>query len=147
MFKYVINRLLHAFLVMFTISFIVFFIMFKAGDPVELMLPPDATQQEVIDMRVTLGLDKSFIVQYQKFLVNVSQGNMGTSFIYGQPALDIVFERLPATLELAIIAMLFSILLGIPLGIIASINPKSILSRVIMFFSLSGISVPVFGQE
>jgi peptide/nickel transport system permease protein len=118
--------------------------MFKAGDPVELMLPPDATQQEVIDMRVTLGLDKSFIVQYQKFLVNVSQGNMGVSFIYGQPALDIVFERLPATLELAIIAMLFSILLGIPLGIIASINPKSILSRVIMFFSLSGISVPVF---
>jgi len=144
MFKYIINRLLHAFLVMFTISFIVFFIMFKAGDPVELMLPPDATQQEVIDMRVTLGLDKSFIVQYQKFLVNVTQGDMGISFIYGQPALDIVFERLPATLELAIIAMMFSILLGIPLGIIASINPKSILSRVIMFFSLSGISVPVF---
>ncbi len=144
MFKYIINRLFHSVLVMLTISFIVFFIMFKAGDPVELMLPPDATQQEVIDMRVTLGLDKSFIVQYQKFLVNVSQGNMGVSFIYGQPALDIVFERLPATLELAIIAMLFSILLGIPLGIIASINPKSILSRVIMFFSLSGISVPVF---
>ena len=144
MFKYIINRLFHSVLVMLTISFIVFFIMFKAGDPVELMLPPDATQQEVIDMRATLGLDQSFIVQYQKFLVNVAQGNMGVSFIYGQPALDIVFERLPATLELAIIAMLFSILLGIPLGIIASINPKSILSRVIMFFSLSGISVPVF---
>jgi len=144
MFKYIINRLFHAVLVMLTISFIVFFIMFKAGDPVELMLPPDATQQEVIDMRVTLGLDKSFIVQYQKFLTNVAKGNMGTSFIYGQPALDIVFERLPATLELAVIAMIFSILLGIPLGIIASINPKSILSRVIMFFSLSGISVPVF---
>jgi len=144
MFKYIINRLFHSVLVMLTISFIVFFIMFKAGDPVELMLPPDATQQEVIDMRATLGLDKSFIVQYQKFLLNVSQGNMGVSFIYGQPALDIVFERLPATLELAVIAMTFSILLGIPLGIIASINPKSIVSRVIMFFSLSGISVPVF---
>lgn len=144
MFKYIINRLFHAVLVMLTISFIVFFIMFKAGDPVELMLPPDATQQEVIDMRATLGLDQSFLVQYKKFLVNVSEGNMGTSFIYGQPALDIVFERLPATLELAIIAMLFSILLGIPLGIIASINPKSTLSRVIMFFSLSGISIPVF---
>ncbi|MDA7847997.1 ABC transporter permease [Sulfurospirillum sp.] len=144
MFKYIINRLFHAVLVMLTISFIVFFIMFKAGDPVELMLPPDATQQEVIDMRATLGLDQSFLVQYQKFLINVSEGNMGTSFIYGQPALDIVFERLPATLELAVIAMLFSILLGIPLGIIASINPKSTLSRVIMFFSLSGISIPVF---
>ena len=144
MLKYIIHRFFHAILVMFTISFIVFFIMFKAGDPVELMLPPDATQQEVINMRATLGLDKSFLVQYQKFLVNVSQGNMGVSFIYGQPALDIVFERLPATLELAIISMLLSILLGIPLGIIASINPKSILSRSIMFFSLSGISVPVF---
>lgn len=144
MFKYIVNRLFHSVLVMLTISFIVFFIMFKAGDPVELMLPPDATQQEVIDMRATLGLDKSFIVQYQKFLLNVSQGNMGVSFIYGQPALDIVFERLPATLELAVLAMTFSILIGIPLGIIASINPKSMLSRVIMFFSLSGISVPVF---
>lgn len=144
MFKYIINRLFHSILVMLTISFIVFFIMFKAGDPVELMLPPDATQQEVIDMRATLGLDQSFIVQYQKFLVNVSKGNMGVSFIYGQPALDIVFERLPATLELAVLAMTFSILLGIPLGIIASINPKSMLSKIIMFFSLSGISVPVF---
>jgi peptide/nickel transport system permease protein len=129
---------------MFTISFIVFFIMFKAGDPVELMLPPDATQQDVIEMRAALGLDKSFIVQYQKFLINASHGNLGNSFIYGQPALDIVFERMPATLELAVIAMLLSIIIGVPLGIISSIKPNSIVSRVIMFFSLAGISVPVF---
>ena len=97
--KYILNRLFHSALVMFTISFIVFFIMFKAGDPVELMLPPDATQQDVVDMRAALGLDKSFIVQYQKFLVNVSQGNLGNSFIYGQPALDIVFERVTLTIS------------------------------------------------
>lgn len=142
--KYILNRLFHAFLVMFTISFIVFFIMFKAGDPVELMLPPDATQQEVDDMRHTLGLDQSFLVQYQRFLGNVVEGDMGTSFVYGQPALDIVFERLPATLELAVMAMFFSILIGIPLGVIASIRPNSMLSRTIMFFSLAGISIPVF---
>ncbi|HIP12504.1 MAG TPA: ABC transporter permease [Arcobacter sp.] len=142
--KYILNRLFHSFLVMFTISFIVFFIMFKAGDPVELMLPPDATQQDVVDMKIALGLDKSFIVQYQRFLINVSKGDLGNSFIYGQPALDIVFERMPATMELAVIAMIISILIGIPLGIISSIKPNSILSRVIMFFSLSGISVPVF---
>jgi len=142
--KYILNRLFHSALVMLTISFIVFFIMFKAGDPVELMLPPDATQQDVIDMRAALGLDKSFIVQYQKFLINVSKGNLGNSFIYGQPALDIVFERMPATMELAVIAMIISILVGIPLGIISSIKPNSIMSRVIMFFSLAGISVPVF---
>ncbi len=142
--KYILNRLFHSVLVMFTISFIVFFIMFKAGDPVELMLPPDATQQDVVEMRAALGLDKSFIVQYQKFLVNVSKGNLGNSFIYGQPALDIVFERMPATMELAVIAMILSILIGIPLGIVSSIKPNSVLSRVIMFFSLAGISVPVF---
>jgi len=142
--KYILNRLFHSALVMLTISFIVFFIMFKAGDPVELMLPPDATQQDVVDMRAALGLDKSFIVQYQKFLVNVSKGNLGNSFIYGQPALDIVFERMPATMELAVIAMILSIIIGIPLGIISSIKPNSIMSRIIMFFSLTGISVPVF---
>jgi len=142
--KYILNRLFHSVLVMFTISFIVFFIMFKAGDPVELMLPPDATQQDVADMKIALGLDKSFIVQYQRFLVNVSKGDLGNSFIYGQPALDIVLERMPATMELAVIAMIISILVGIPLGIISSIKPNSTLSRVIMFFSLAGISVPVF---
>ena len=142
--KYILNRLFHSVLVMFTISFIVFFIMFKAGDPVELMLPPDATQQDVADMKIALGLDKSFIVQYQRFLINVSNGDLGNSFIYGQPALDIVLERMPATMELAVIAMIISILVGIPLGIISSIKPNSALSRVIMFFSLAGISVPVF---
>ena len=142
--KYIFNRLFHSALVMFTISFIVFFIMFKAGDPVELMLPPDATQQDVIDMRIALGIDKGFFVQYKNFLVNVSHGNLGNSFIYGQPALDIVFERMPATMELAVIAMIISILVGIPLGIISSIRPNSMLSRIIMFFSLAGISVPVF---
>jgi len=118
--------------------------MFKAGDPVELMLPADATQQDVIDMRVALGLDKSFIIQYKNFLVNVSHGDLGNSFIYGQPALDIVFERMPATMELAVLAMILSILIGIPLGIVSSIKPNSFLSRIIMFFSLAGISVPVF---
>ncbi len=142
--KYILNRLFHSVLVMLTISFIVFFIMFKAGDPVELMLAPDATQQDAIQMRHALGLDQSFIVQYERFLENVAKGNLGTSFRYGQPALDIVFERLPATLELSIIAMIVSIILGIPLGIISSIKPNSFLSRIIMFFSLAGISVPVF---
>jgi peptide/nickel transport system permease protein len=118
--------------------------MFKAGDPVELMLPPDATQRDVIEMKVALGLDKSFMIQYQKFLINVSKGNLGNSLIYGQPALDIVFERMPATMELAIIAMIISILVGIPLGIISSIKPSSVLSKIIMIFSLTGISIPVF---
>jgi len=144
MIKFISDRLFHSFLVMLAISFIAFFIMFKAGDPVQLLLPADATQQEMTEMRHTLGLDRSFFVQYQSFLVQLSQGNLGNSFIYGEPALKIVLERLPATLELAIIAMMISILLGIPLGIMASIDPNSLLSKSIMFFSLGGISMPVF---
>ena len=144
MFKYILNRLFHSAIVMLVISFIVFFIMFKAGDPVQLLLPPDATQQDVIEMRHALGLDQSFIKQYEAFLKNVAKGNLGNSFVYGQPALQVVFERLPATLELSVIAMIVSILLGIPLGVIASIKPDSWYSKLIMFFSLTGISVPVF---
>lgn len=144
MFKYILNRLFHSAIVMLVISFIVFFIMFKAGDPVQLLLPPDATQQDVIAMQHALGLDQSFIKQYEAFLKNVAHGNLGNSFVYGQPALKVVFERLPATLELSIIAMIVSILLGIPLGVIASIKPESWYSKLIMFLSLTGISVPVF---
>ena len=78
---------------MSVISFIVFFIMYKAGDPVELLLPPDATHQEVVEMRHYLGLDKPFTTQYAIFLKNALKGDIGNSYIYGQPAVDIVLER------------------------------------------------------
>ncbi|MEA3363126.1 MAG: ABC transporter permease [Thermodesulfobacteriota bacterium] len=142
--RYILKRLFHAVLVMSVISFIVFFIMYKAGDPVELLLPPDATYQEVVQMRHYLGLDKPFTTQYAIFLKNALKGDIGNSYIYGQPAVDIVLERFPATLELSFLAMFFSIILGIPMGVIASVKPKAILSRSIMFFSLAGISIPVF---
>ena len=129
---------------MLVISFIVFFIMYKAGDPVELLLPPDATHQDVVQMREALGLDKPFITQYFIFLKHAVHGNIGNSYIYGQPAVDIVLERFPATLELSFLAMLFAILLGIPMGVIASVKPKAFFSRSIMFFSLAGISIPIF---
>lgn len=142
--RYILTRLFHAALVMLVISFIVFFIMYKAGDPVELLLPPDATHQDVVQMREALGLDKPFVTQYVIFLKHAAQGNIGNSYIYGQPAVNIVLERFPATLELSFLAMLFAILLGIPMGVVASVKPKAILSRSIMFFSLAGISIPVF---
>lgn len=108
------------------------------------MLPPDATEQHAIELRHSLGLDKPFSAQYLIFLKNAMHGEFGTSFIYGQPAFDVVLERLPATLELAVAAMIISVLLGIPLGVIASVDTRSVLSRSIMFFSLAGISIPVF---
>lgn len=144
MIKYLTNRFLHAAIVLMAVSLAVFFVMYKAGDPVELLLPPDATQHQMEEMREHLGLNDPFLVQYGLFLKNAVQGNVGKSFIYGQPALTVVMERLPATLELATFAMILAVGLGIPLGIIASIKPDSGLSRAIMFFSLAGISVPTF---
>jgi peptide/nickel transport system permease protein len=141
---YLANRFFHAFIVLFAVSLCVFFVMYKAGDPVQLLLPPDATQKQVQEMRRYLGLDKPFFVQYGIFLKNAAGGDVGKSFIYGQPALQVVMERLPATLELATFAMILAVFLGIPLGVIASINPGSRLSKGIMVFSLAGISVPTF---
>ncbi|HHP7236343.1 MAG TPA: ABC transporter permease [Desulfobacterales bacterium] len=138
------NRLMHALIVILAVSLCVFFVMYKAGDPVELLLPPDATQQQVEDLRRHLGLDQPFWVQYSRFLKNALQGDVGKSFIYGQSALTVVMERLPATLELATAAMILAVFLGIPLGVVASMNPQSPVSKSIMFFSLAGISVPTF---
>jgi len=144
MFQYLTNRFFHALIVMLAVSLAVFFVMYKAGDPVELLLPPDATQQQVEDMRDYLGLNEPFLVQYGVFLKNAVKGDVGKSYIYGQSALKVVMERLPATLELATFAMILAVGLGIPLGVIASVKPNSARSKAIMFFSLAGISVPTF---
>ena len=144
MLSYLANRLLHAVFVLLVVSLCVFYVMYQAGDPVQLLLPPDATQLEVEQMRHHLGLDQPFWVQYGVFLKNAVQGDVGTSFIYNQPSLKVVMERLPATLELATSAMIMAVFLGIPLGVAASIDPQSFSSKGIMFFSLTGISVPTF---
>lgn len=144
MFGYLINRFFHALLVLLAVSFIVFFMMYKAGDPVEYLMPPDATQKQVEAFRHHLGLDKPFLVQYVTFLKNAVQGDIGKSYIYNQSALGVVLERLPATLELATAAMLLAVFLGVPLGVLASLYKDAWLGRGIMFFSLAGISVPTF---
>jgi peptide/nickel transport system permease protein len=144
MIAHIANRFFHAVIVLFAVSLAVFFVMYKAGDPVELLLPPDATQAQVEEMRETLGLNDPFFVQYGVFLKNAFRGNVGKSYIYGQSALTVVMERLPATLELATFAMILAVGLGIPLGVAASVKPDSKVSKGIMFFSLAGISVPTF---
>ncbi len=144
MFGYLINRIFHALLVLLAVSFIVFFMMYKAGDPVEYLMPPDATQQQVEAFRHHLGLDRPFLVQYVTFLKNAVRGDVGNSYIYNQSALAVVLERLPATIELATAAMFLAVLLGIPLGVAAALHKDNWLGRGIMFFSLAGISVPTF---
>ena len=144
MLGYLIKRLLQSIVVVLCVTFIVFVIMYQTGDPVELLLPPEATEAQVEQLRHHLGLDQTFHVQYMTFLKNAIRGDLGTSFIFNQPALSVVVERIPATLELALSAMFLAVLVGIPAGIIAGVRPNASLSKIIMSGSLLGISLPVF---
>lgn len=144
MLGYLIKRLLQSIVVVLCVTFIVFVIMYQTGDPVELLLPPEATEAQVEQLRHHLGLDQPFHVQYMTFLKNAIRGDLGTSFIFNQPALSVVVERIPATLELALSAMFLAVLVGIPAGIIAGVRPNASLSKIIMSGSLLGISMPVF---
>jgi peptide/nickel transport system permease protein len=144
MFGYLLKRILQSLGVLLAVSLVVFLFLYHAGDPVQLLLPPDATRQQVEELRHHLGLDQPFAVQYGNFLRNALQGELGTSFAFNQPAIRLIVERVPATLELALTAMTFSILIGIPAGMIAAVRPKSWLARLALSGSLLGISMPVF---
>jgi len=124
---------------------IVAFIMFRfVGDPIAAMVREGASQAEREALRVALGLDQSLITQFVNFIGQVLSGNLGTSFRYQQPVTELLLNRLPATLELVIIATLLSLLVGIPLGVISALKPHSYLSRFIQAVTLVGISMPTF---
>lgn len=125
-------------------SAVVFLLLRLAGDPLELLVPPDASQADVEAMRRTLGLDRSWLVQYGAFLAAAVRGDLGTSFYHGVPALELVLERLPATLELILAAMAFSLAVAIPAGIVAARRPGSLADRLARGVSLLGISAPPF---
>jgi peptide/nickel transport system permease protein len=144
MLGYLIKRILQCIGVLFCVSLVVFVIMYYSGDPVEMMLPPEATEKQVEALRHHLGLDKPFHVQYFSFLKNALRGDLGTSFVFNKPAVGLIVERMPATLELAVSAMALAVIIGIPAGMYAAIRPGSWLSKSIMTGSLLGISLPVF---
>jgi peptide/nickel transport system permease protein len=138
------RRLSQTALVLLVTSLLVFAGLFVVGDPVEILISPDADQIERERARVALGLDKPGWMQYLLFLKNAVSGDLGKSFVYGRPALEVIFERMPATLELATVAMLISILVGIPLGLYAGLKPDSKISKAIMAISIVGFSLPTF---
>ena len=144
MFVFIMRRLSQTALVLLVTSLLVFAGLFVVGDPVEILISPDADQIERDRARVALGLDKPGWVQYLLFLKNAVSGDLGKSFVYGRPALEVIFERMPATLELATVAMLISILVGIPLGLYAGLKPESKISKAIMAISIVGFSLPTF---
>lgn len=143
---FVIRRSWQALAVLLVMSVIVFVGVYAIGNPVDILIPPDATQVEREAAIVALGLDRSLPVQYWQFLLAAFQGDLGTSFVYNQPAIELILSRLPATLELALFAMVLAILIGLPLGMVAGMRPDSLLDRGVMTGSILGFSMPNFWQ-
>ncbi len=141
---FVVNRMWQSVIVILIVSFIAFFIVRLSGDPVALMLPQEATLEDIARVRSQYGFDKPIYEQYFNFLQNVARGEFGQSLRYHQPALLLVLERMPATLELAFSATLVSLLVSIPLGIIGATRRNSVWDHLATFGALVGQSMPVY---
>ena len=141
---WLLRRLLQAALVLLAMTFLVFLGVNVIGNPVDIMISPDATQEIRQRTIEALGFDQPLWRQYLTFLWNALHGDIGNSYVYNQPALDIILDRMPATLELALAALILSVVLGIPLGLFAGLYPDSWLAKVIMAISILGFSLPTF---
>ncbi|MDO4768683.1 MAG: ABC transporter permease [Pseudomonadota bacterium] len=144
MFAFIIRRVLQAILVMFIISFIGFALKQNVGDPVREITGISVSAAEREAIREKLGLNDPFPVQYGRFLKGALQGDIGQSFFYKKPAMDVILSKAPATLELVMVSSVFIVILSIPMGIYCAIYPKRFLSRLIMAMSSIGVSVPIF---
>jgi len=122
----------------------VFVGVYAIGNPIDILINPQADQNEREHAIVALGLDQPLWTQYGKFLLGALHGDLGRSFVHSTSALGLILERMPATLELAIVAMLIAIVLGIPLGLWAGLKPHSLAGRSIMAGSILGFSLPTF---
>jgi peptide/nickel transport system permease protein len=143
---FVIRRLMQSLLVLAATAVIVFVGVYAIGDPAEMLIAPDATPAERAQVEASLGLDKPLPVQFLAFLGNALHGDLGRSFVFNQPSISLIFERLPATLELALVAILIALVIGIPLGLIAGLKPRSVTDETIMTGSILGFSLPNFWQ-
>lgn len=141
---FVIRRLMQAALVILVMSLLVFFGVHVVGNPVDILINPMFTQEEYEQAVRSLGLDRPIHEQYLVFLGNALKGELGDSFVFGQPALELILQRLPATLELAFAALLLAIVVGLPLGVWAGLSPEARSSRLIMGGSILGFSLPTF---
>jgi peptide/nickel transport system permease protein len=141
---FIIRRVLQSLVVVLVMSLVVFVGVHVVGDPVHILISDDMTQAEIEAFIRKLGLDRPVHEQYFHFLVNALRGDLGNSFVYGEPALKLILQRMPATLELAFAAFLLAVVFGIPLGMYAGLNPESPASRAIMAGSILGFSLPTF---
>ncbi|AMD45117.1 ABC transporter permease [Bordetella holmesii] len=140
----IIRRLLQTVVVMLVMSAVVFAGIYMVGDPVSMLASPEATEAQRGAIRAALGLDQPLWRQYLIFIGQAVQGNFGNSFLTGEPAMRLILQRMPATMELAVVAMTLSVVIGVPLGILAGLRPRSLGARAIMTGSVLGFSLPNF---
>lgn len=144
MFAFIVSRLLQALPVMLVVSFISFAMFAYVGDPVAIMLGQDFTEAQRQALIADLGLDKPFAVQFLSFLGNAAQGEFGLSYRLSRPVAELIAERAPATLELALCAAFIALAVGVPMGVYTGLYRNSWLSRFFLTFSLVGVSLPTF---
>jgi len=141
---YLISRSLQTVLTLFVMSILVFVGLYLVGNPVDVLLSSTATPAERLQVIQSFGLDKPVWEQYWLFLTRALSGDLGNSFVFNQPALTLILNRMPATLELAFVALFMALTIGIPLGVYAGLKPKGLISKSIMTFSILGFSLPTF---
>ena len=141
---FILRRLIQAIIVMMVVALIAFMLFQYVGDPVVFLLGQDANPTQIAQMRSDLGLDKPFIVQFWHFLINAAQGEFGLSLRQGAKVSRLISERFPATLELALVAALMALLIGIPMGVYSALRRGSFMSQLFMTVSLLGVSLPTF---
>ncbi len=144
MLAFILRRIAQAVLVMLAVGLIAFSLFRFVGDPVLFMLGQDATPEQRVEVTRALGLDKPFYVQYLAFLGNAVRGEFGLSLRQVQPVSKLLVERLPATLELSLVAALFALVAGIPMGVYTALRPRSFFTQVLLAVSLAGVSLPTF---
>jgi peptide/nickel transport system permease protein len=144
MIAFIIRRLLQAILVMLVVALIAFTLFRFVGDPINQMVGIETSVEERAQLRQSLGLNDPVIVQFLRFVWDAAHFNFGVSYQFKQPVLDVIAERFPATIELSVVSALFSLTLGIPMGVYTALHRQSWLSKVFLTISLLGISLPTF---
>jgi peptide/nickel transport system permease protein len=144
MFAFIVRRIIQSIIVMLVISLVGFSIQFSIGDPVRDLVGERVTPAEREEIRDQLGLNDPFYIQFFRFVKNACKGDLGLSFFYKKPALEVIISKAPATLELVIVTSIILIIISIPAGIYCAIFPKRLLSRFAMAFSTIGVAIPVF---
>ena len=139
-----LKRLAQSLFVMAAMVVIVFFGVYMVGNPVDILISPDATQQEIEATKARFGLDQPLYVQFLQFVGNALRGDLGRSFVHGEDAVSLILHYMPATLELATVGLIFSVLLGLPLGVYAGYRADRWQGRAIMTGTIFGFSLPNF---